>query len=77
MADVDRRTQGLIHKFFVYRVDGTDQPGGKHDGCQYFVLDLTHDPHALPALRAYAESCRGEYPALATDLDRIDTATQP
>ncbi len=59
---------GLYEKFRVTRTDGTDRAGQKHDGCQYFVLDLDHDPHALPAIRAYEESCQHEYPALARDL---------
>lgn len=59
-------------KFVVLRKDGTDQPGGKHDGCKYFVLDVTHDPHAIPALRAYAESARNDgYELLANDLDAM------
>lgn len=66
---VDKRTTGLIHKFNVERTDGTSAPGKKHDGCDYFVLDLTHDPHAVPAIRAYADSCREDYPVLARDLD--------
>lgn len=64
----DKKSAGLYHKFNVTRTDGTDQPGGKHEGCEYFVLDLTHDPFALPALKAYAEACRDEYPILAADL---------
>ena len=64
-------TRGLYRKFRIERVDGSDAPGGKHDGCQYFVLDLDHDPHALPALSAYAESCRGDYPMLAEDLTKL------
>jgi len=63
--------RGLIAKFRVQRVDGSDAPGGKHDGCGYFVLDLTHDRHAIPALRAYAEDCAEERPALSADLMRI------
>lgn len=74
---MDKRTTGLIHKFSVTRTDGTDAPGGKHDGCDYFVLDLTHDPHALPAIRAYAESCRADYPALAADLDAKAASPAP
>lgn len=65
MSDKGR---GLYEKFHVTRNDGSDQPGGKHDGCEYFVLDLKHDPHAKPALRAYAESCKEDYPQLAADL---------
>jgi hypothetical protein len=65
-----KRATGLIGKFWVHRVDGKDRPGAKHHGCDYFVLDLTHDPHALPAIRAYAESCRVDYPVLAEDLDK-------
>lgn len=63
------KTRGLFHKFNIERTDGTSGPGGKHDGCDYFVLDLTHDKHAPAAIRAYAGSCREEYPLLAADLD--------
>jgi hypothetical protein len=57
-------------KFVVVRRDGLSARGRKHDGCDYFVLDLTHDPHALPALRAYAESARADgYVLLADDLE--------
>ena len=63
------RTRGLYGKFRVSRTDGSDAPGGKHDGCDYFVLDLTHDPFAIPALAAYANACRAAYPLLTADLD--------
>lgn len=66
MGDPNR---GIYHKFTVTRTDGTSAPGGKHDACFYFVLDLDHDPHAKAALAAYAESCRADYPLLAKDLD--------
>lgn len=56
------KTRGLFNKFVVRRV------GGKRYGSDYFVLDLAHDPHALPALSAYADSCAAEYPLLAADL---------
>ena len=62
MGDTER---GLYGKFHVERTDGKSAPGQKHDGCDYFVLDLTHDPHALPALVAYEQSCNAEYPLLA------------
>lgn len=65
------RTKGMYEKFRVERADGKSAPGEKHDGCEYFVLDVTHDPHALPALAAYAQSCRAEYPMLASDIDRM------
>ena len=65
------KTKGLYEKFRVERTDGTSAPGKKHDGCQAFVLDVTHDPHALPALAAYAASCRAEYPLLAADIDAM------
>lgn len=64
---MERQTTGIYHKFNVTRVDGAHQPGHKHDGCKYFVLDLTHDKHAPAAMAAYAESCRENYPALAHD----------
>ena len=61
-------SRGLYGKYRIERIDGTTLPGGKHEHCQYFVLDLTHDKHALPALEAYALSCQDEYPLLAQDL---------
>ncbi|KVM72586.1 hypothetical protein WJ61_01100 [Burkholderia ubonensis] len=60
--------QGLYRKFDVRRVDGSDQPGGKHHDCEYFVLDLNHDGYARAALRAYARACAAEFPVLAADL---------
>lgn len=62
------KTRGLYHKFNVERTDGSSEPGRKHDGCEYFVLDLMHDKHAIPALQAYARSILREYPLLADDL---------
>jgi hypothetical protein len=63
-------TRGLYCKYDVQRIDNQDRPGRKHHGCDYFVLDLTHDPHAYPALKAYAHSCRDTHPGLAADLER-------
>lgn len=62
------RNRGLYEKFMVERRDGASDPGGKHHDCEYFVLDLDHDPHAAVALDAYADSCAAQYPALAADL---------
>ena len=69
MKHTMQRSEGLYRKFHVTRTDGRSQKGRKHHGCEYFVLDLDHDPHALPALKAYEESCRADYPALAYDLE--------
>ena len=60
--------QPLFRKFAVSRVDGSDQPGGKHEGCALFVLDIDHDPFAKPALLAYADACEATHPHLAADL---------
>lgn len=60
--------QGLFRKFDVRRTDGSDAPGGKHDGCDYFVLDVTHDKHAKPALAAYAAAVEATHPQLAADM---------
>lgn len=79
MSDRDAN-RGLYGKYRVERVDGSSGPGGKHEGCDYFVLDLTHDHHAKAALKAYADSCRADYPLLAADLDdalaAADTVTE-
>lgn len=65
------KPKGLYGKFLVARVDGTDSPGAKHDGCRYFVLDVTHDKYAAAALLAYARACADEYPDLARDLHAL------
>lgn len=72
-----REEQGLYGKFYVRRVDGTDQPGGKHHGCRYFVLDVDHDQFAPAALDAYAAKCEHKYPELARDLREKFGAQQP
>lgn len=64
----DKRNSGLFCKYIVTRADGSSKRGGRHHDCEYFVLDLDHDPHAHAALGAYAESCRAAYPVLADDL---------
>ena len=65
---------GLYQKFRVHRTDGSSEPGGKHENCEYFVLDLDHDPFAYAALQRYAQACRKEYPQLADDLvDKLCT----
>ena len=56
---------GLYRKFNVYR---RFDFAGKHDGCEYFVLDWKHDPFTLPALEAYAAACEAKFPDLARDL---------
>lgn len=65
--------RGLYRKYDVKRLGGTP---GKHDTCEYFVLDLAHDGHAMTALRAYANSCRIEFPDLAADIDQITDGRQ-
>ena len=62
------KQRGLYNKFTVTRIDGTSEPYKKHYNCRYFVLDLTHDKHAIPAIDAYQKSCGKEYRQLAEDL---------
>ena len=62
------KTRGMYQKFVVTRTDDKSEPGQKHDGCFYFVLDCDHDPHALRALEAYRRSCQKDYPLLAADI---------
>jgi hypothetical protein len=66
------KTRGLYNKFRIERTDGASAEGRKHYGCAYFVLDLDHDPLAMPALAAYAREARkAGYEALAKDLERV------
>jgi len=62
----DNHHDGLYSKYHVYRLDESD----KHNDCEYFVLDLTHDPFARIAIAAYALNCEAEYPELAQQLRR-------
>lgn len=70
MRGENDKDRGLYGKFSrIERADGQSAPGGKHHNCQYFVLDLTHDQHAIPAILAYADSCEADgFAALAADL---------
>ncbi len=68
MTHEEKTKTGLYPKFHVGRTDLSHLPGRKHHGCEYFVLDLTHDKHARAALLAYADSCESEFPILAADL---------
>lgn len=60
----------VFEKFRVLRTDNTDGPGMKHHLCEYFVLDVSHDPYAMAALQAYAEACQITHPSLAADIRR-------
>lgn len=60
--------QGVFRKFDVRRTDGSSEPGGKHHGCEYFVLDVDHDPAAHAALAAYADAIEATHPVLAADM---------
>ncbi|MFM0608723.1 hypothetical protein PQR05_29755 [Paraburkholderia sediminicola] len=70
VPDMPTALQGVFHKYYVNRVDGRDGPGGDREGDQYFVLNLTRDPHAVTGMAAYARSCEGAHPALAAELLR-------
>lgn len=61
--------RGLYEKFRVARTDGRSVEGEKHHGCDYFVLDLNHDPLAYAAIMAYARRAADKgYFALSQDL---------
>lgn len=63
------KAKGLYNKFRIERTDGSSAEGGKHFNCGYFVLDIDHDQHAIPALLAYAKSCgKDGYRELAKDI---------
>lgn len=66
-------SNGLKDLFDKYIV--TDLNGTSNDN-KYFVLDLTNDPHAREALKAYAKSCQKDYPELSKDLYVITEVEQ-
>lgn len=55
------------YRVTVERVDGKP----KHVDCEYFVLDVTHDPVARDATQRYADIIRDDDPVLAADLDAM------
>lgn len=57
--------RGIYRKYEVRRLG---DEVGKHSGCEYFVLDLTHDKFSVPALIAYGNACASEFPMLAKDI---------
>lgn len=69
--------RGLYRKYIIGRTDHEDEAGGRHEGCDYFVLDLTHDPHARAAIAAYAEACARDRPRLAADLQSMLAGNYP
>lgn len=69
-------TRGFYRKFNVTRTDGSSAPGGKHEYCSYFVLDLDHDAFAIPALKSYATACRKTHPALADDIEQLVSSVE-
>jgi hypothetical protein len=64
-------SEGLHKKYEIKRTDGSDQPGKRHDGCQYFVLDLTHDTAARLAATVYAAVVQNWNPSLSRDLKAL------
>jgi hypothetical protein len=68
MNAIDQHQLGMYHKFNINRTDGKDAPGEKHHNNEYFVLNMTTDKNAIPALAAYADACESSYPVLAADL---------
>jgi hypothetical protein len=61
------KDRGLYGKYRIEKVDGSPVD----PGAVYFTLRLDTDRHARAAVRAYIESCRGEAPELARDLERL------
>jgi hypothetical protein len=75
---MDNKERGLYGKFIIERTDGKSAAGEKHDGCQYFVLDLTHDPLAYNAARVYAKNAmKAGYTELAHDLIVLINRLEP
>lgn len=64
-----RKSLGLYPKYLVERLDGSSRPGGKHERCDYFVLDWDHDPIARRVMDLYAKLCVHKRPELADDIN--------
>ena len=70
--------RGLYRKYELFRVSETDPDHHFQIFDPFFVLRYATDPHARVAAKAYAESCRSEYPQLAADLlDELSKLDDP
>lgn len=65
--DTDKHRKGLYGKYVIQKADGS----AVDPKAVYFTLRLDTDPHARAAIRAYIESCRGDQPELAEDLEKV------
>lgn len=66
MANLEEPEKGLEQRYMVQHLGNPD----KHRDCEYFVLDLTHDPLARRAAGLYAAEARMVgHEKLADDLD--------
>lgn len=66
---INKKDLGLYPKFKVTRTDGQSELGKKHHNCNYFVLDLDHDPLAIPAMIMYANEAQSAgYGILANNI---------
>lgn len=72
---MDDAKTGMYNKYIVERVDGSSAKGRKHYSCNYWVLDMVHDPFARPAIAAYAEACKEDYPTLSKELKELVEST--
>jgi hypothetical protein len=63
-----RGNSGVVYN--VGRQDRADAGNARFSGAEYFVLDLTNDPHAVHALSAYALSLQRQNGILARELRR-------
>lgn len=62
------KMRGRYAKFKVERLD--PEAAARHVGCDHFVLDLTHDPLAIPAIETYRRAAMAAgYRKLAEDLE--------
>jgi hypothetical protein len=48
----DSKQAGLVRKYDVRRLRDVD---GRHEDCEFFILDLSHDQWAVVAAKEYAQ----------------------
>lgn len=60
---------GFYKKYNIYRRNPDGTNGAQVDGPTFTLRP--HDPHALVALKAYADSVRPTNPLLAEELDAL------
>jgi hypothetical protein len=59
------------NKYIIQKSNGNPvDPSARYFALKYFALNSSHDPHAIIALKAYAEAVRRDNPLFADQIEK-------